>query len=29
MGEFQNFLVGLGYDHVHEDENAAYRFFLR
>jgi len=29
MGEFQKFLVGLGYDHVHEDGNAAYSFFLR
>ena len=29
MGEFQKFLVGLGYDHVHEDDNAAYSFFLR
>ncbi len=29
MGAFQGFLVGLGYDHVHEDENAAYNFFLR
>jgi threonine dehydratase len=29
MGAFQSFLDGLGYDHVHEDENAAYNFFLR
>jgi threonine dehydratase len=29
MGEFQKFLVALGYDHVHEDANAAYSFFLR
>lgn len=27
--EFETFLVGLGYDHVHEDANAAYNFFLR
>jgi hypothetical protein len=29
MGAFQDFLDGLGYDHVHEDGNAAYNFFLR
>ena len=29
MGEFQKFLAGLGYDHVHEDRNAAYSLFLR
>jgi threonine dehydratase len=29
MGEFQKFLVGLGYGHVHEDANAAYSLFLR
>jgi threonine dehydratase len=29
MGEFASFLEGLGYDHVHEDGNTAYRFFLR
>jgi threonine dehydratase len=29
MGDFQMFLDGLGYDHVREDENAAYSFFLR
>jgi threonine dehydratase len=26
---FEAFLVGLGYDHTHEDGNAAYSFFLR
>ena len=26
---FETFLVGLGYDHVHEEANAAYNFFLR
>jgi len=29
MSNFQQFLDGLGYDHVHEDDNAAYSFFLR
>jgi len=29
MNDFENFLEGLGYDHVHEDVNAAYSFFLR
>ena len=29
MGEFNEFLDGLGYDHVREDDNAAYSFFLR
>jgi threonine dehydratase len=29
LGAFEQFLVGLGYDHVLEDDNAAYRFFLR
>jgi threonine dehydratase len=29
LSAFENFLVGLGYDHVHEDANAAYNFFLR
>jgi threonine dehydratase len=26
---FERFLGALGYDHVHEDRNAAYSFFLR
>jgi threonine dehydratase len=29
LADFEQFLVGLGYDHVHEDANAAYNFFLR
>jgi threonine dehydratase len=29
MPDFERFLVGLGYDHVHEEGNAAYTFFLR
>src|SRR5205823_11987582 len=29
IAEFGKFLVGLGYDHVQEDDNAAYSFFLR
>jgi threonine dehydratase len=29
MDEFHDFLAGLGYDHVREDDNAAYSFFLR
>jgi threonine dehydratase len=29
MSDFEAFLVGLGYDHTHEDGNAAYSFFLR
>jgi threonine dehydratase len=29
ISDFQQFLDGLGYDHVHEDNNAAYSFFLR
>jgi len=29
LSDFQQFLDGLGYDHVHEDDNAAYAFFLR
>jgi threonine dehydratase len=29
LGDFQEFLVSLGYDHVHEDGNVAYSFFLR
>ena len=29
LSEFERFLVDLGYDHVHEDRNATYSFFLR